>query len=343
MRVVQASSAEIFGAARPLARRTRTTPVRPVNPYGAAKAFAHHMVGVYRHRGLHAVSRDPLQPRVAAPAGPVRHPQDHLGGRRDRRGPRRRLALGNLDARRDWGWAPDYVDAMVLGRARRRRRATTSSRPASATRSRDFVAAAFARAGIDDWEPVRRRSTRSSCGPADPTELVGDATPGADACSAGHRPSSSTRSSAAWSTPTSRTDISSSARAYLCRGADGGQRQDLLAVSGGTGTWEISGWPRPHVVLAVAEQLLVQLLARAQAGVDDLDRRSPACVDQPLGHVGDAHRLAHVEHQRLAVAADGAGLDHELHRLLDGHEVAGDVGVGDGDRAAARRSGPGTR
>ena len=66
-------------------------------------------------------------------------------------------------------------------------------------------------------------------------------------------------------------------------------------------------------------------------------------LDQPLGDVGDAHRLAHVEHERLAVAADGAGLDDQLHGFLDGHEVAGDVGVGDGDRAARLDLGRGTR
>src|SRR6188472_3808564 len=55
VRFVQASSAEIFGLPD-RSPQDEDTPIRPVNPYGAAKAFAHLMVEVYRHRGLHAVS-----------------------------------------------------------------------------------------------------------------------------------------------------------------------------------------------------------------------------------------------------------------------------------------------
>src|SRR3954466_409174 len=55
VRFVQASSAEIFGLPD-RSPQDEQTPVRPVNPYGAAKAFAHLMVEVYRHRGLPAVS-----------------------------------------------------------------------------------------------------------------------------------------------------------------------------------------------------------------------------------------------------------------------------------------------
>ena len=52
------------------------------------------------------------------------------------------------------------------------------------------------------------------------------------------------------------------------------------------------------------------------------------------GDVGDAHGIAHVEHEHLAVLADRAGLDDELHGLLDGHEVARHVGIGHGQRLA---------
>jgi GDPmannose 4,6-dehydratase len=83
------------------------------------------------------------------------------------------LVLGNLDARRDWGWAPDYVDAMV-----RAARATAADDYVVATgegRSvRDFAAAAFARAGITDWEPLLV-SDPALYRPADATELTGDA------------------------------------------------------------------------------------------------------------------------------------------------------------------------
>ena len=64
------------------------------------------------------------------------------------------------------------------------------------------------------------------------------------------------------------------------------------------------------------EELLVQLLAGAQAGVHDLGPACPDCSIELPGDVGDAHRLAHVEHERLAGLADRGGLDDQLHGLL---------------------------
>jgi hypothetical protein len=92
---------------------------------------------------------------------------------------------------------------------------------------------------------------------------------------------------------------------------------------------------RPHVALPRAEQLLVQLLAGRESGVDDVAWPG-RLLDHLPGHLGDPHRLAHLQHERLAVAADRRRLDDELHRLLDGHEVPGDVRVGHRDRAAGR-------
>ena len=90
--------------------------------------------------------------------------------------------------------------------------------------------------------------------------------------------------------------------------------------------------------LRVEEQLLVQLLARARAGEADLDVAAHLEAGQPDeigGEIEDPDRLAHVEHEHLAALADRAGLQHELHRLRDGHEVAAHLGVGDRHRAAA--------
>ncbi len=172
VRLVQASSAEIFGQPDH-APQDEGTPLRPVNPYGAAKAYAHLMVDVYRRRDLHAVSailynhESPRRPpefvtrKITSTVAAIAH------GRADR------LALGNLDARRDWGWAPDYVDAMV--RAVRADVARDYVVATGVSRSvRDFVAAAFARAGIGDWEPLVSVDPEF-VRPADPTELVGDA------------------------------------------------------------------------------------------------------------------------------------------------------------------------
>ena len=173
VRFVQASSAEIFGEPD-RTPQDEATPLRPVNPYGAAKAYAHLMVDVYRGRGLHAVSailynhESPRRPEQFVTRKITSTVAAIAQGRADS------LVLGNLDARRDWGWAPDYVDAMV--------RAARAVAPADyvvatgVSRSvRDFVAAAFERAGISDWEglvTVDQQFVR----PADPTDLRGDAT-----------------------------------------------------------------------------------------------------------------------------------------------------------------------
>ena len=169
---MQASSAEIFGL--PLqSPQSDSTPVAPASPYGAAKAFAHHLVGVYRVRGLHAAScilynhESPRRPpqfvtrKITRSAALIAAGQQHS------------LELGNLDVRRDWGWAPDYVDAMV--RAIRYPDphdfiiATGESHSVA-----DFVAAAFRHAGLGNWRnyvSVDERLAR----PVDAAELVGDA------------------------------------------------------------------------------------------------------------------------------------------------------------------------
>ncbi|GAA4740348.1 GDP-mannose 4,6-dehydratase [Nocardioides endophyticus] len=172
VRFVQASSAEIFGEPD-RSPQDETTTVRPINPYGAAKAFAHLSAHVYRQRGLHAV-------------GVILY--NHESPRRQRhfvtrkitaavaeiaRGRAERFTLGNLDARRDWGWAPDYVDAMV--RAARADDATDFVVATGISHSvRDFVAAACSHAGVSDWED-RIEVDAALVRPADATELVGDA------------------------------------------------------------------------------------------------------------------------------------------------------------------------
>ena len=169
---VQASSAEIFGQAAQVPQ-DESTPVRPLSPYGAAKAFAHHLVGVYRARGLHASScvlynhESPRRPETFVTRKVT------AGVARIARGMQQELVMGNLDARRDWGWAPDYVAAMVLAA-----RAGTPDDYVIATgvsnSVRDFVAAAFQAAGIEDWSRLVTLDPRFAR-PADASELVGNA------------------------------------------------------------------------------------------------------------------------------------------------------------------------
>ena len=172
VRFVQAASAEIFGepAESP---QTEATRVAPVNPYGAAKAFAHLSAGVFRQRDLHVSSL--VLYNHESPRRPERFVTRKITSTvaAIARGEAEELVLGNIDARRDWGWAPDYVDAMV--------RAARAEEPADyvvatgrAHSVRDFVAAAFAAAGVGDWEPLVRQDA-AFFRPVDPTELVGDA------------------------------------------------------------------------------------------------------------------------------------------------------------------------
>ena len=172
MRFVQASSAEIFGepARSP---QDESTPIAPVNPYGAAKAEVHAAVGVRRHAGLHATSL--ILYNHESPRRPARFVTRKITSTvaAIARGDADSLVLGNLDARRDWGWAPDFVDAMI-----RAARADAADDYVVATGEshsvRDFVAAAFARAGIADWEPLVSTDP-AFVRPVDATELVGDA------------------------------------------------------------------------------------------------------------------------------------------------------------------------
>ena len=130
--------------------------------------------------------RHPVQPRVAPPRYPVRHAQDHA-----RRGPefvtrkisravarislglQESISLGNLDAKRDWGFAGDYVDAMW-----RMVQAPAGDDYVVATGEthaiREFLDIAFARVGIDDWSKLVVVDPRFFR-PAEVDLLIGDA------------------------------------------------------------------------------------------------------------------------------------------------------------------------
>jgi GDPmannose 4,6-dehydratase len=170
VRFVQASSAEVFGNAT-VAPQDERTPLAPSSPYGVAKVFAHQLVGLYRGQGLHAVSlilynhESPRRP-LSFVTRKITHTVARIA-----QGLEDVLVLGNLEARRDWGWAPDYVDAMV--RAARHETADDYVVATGEAHSvEEFALAAFARAGIEPRIEVDAALSR----PGDPALLVGDAT-----------------------------------------------------------------------------------------------------------------------------------------------------------------------
>jgi GDPmannose 4,6-dehydratase len=114
IRFYQASSSEIFG--EPLqSPQNEETPLSPLTPYGVAKAYAHFIARSYRHRyGLHTsagILYNQESPRRTIEFVPrkVAHAAAAIS-----LGQEGELWLGDLDSRRDWGYAPDYVRAMWL-------------------------------------------------------------------------------------------------------------------------------------------------------------------------------------------------------------------------------------
>ena len=114
IRFYQASSSEVFGRTQaPL--QDESTAFHPRSPYGVAKAFGHWLTVNYREsHGLHASSgilfnhESPLRGQEFVTR------KISLGVARVKRGSQKTLRLGNLEARRDWGYAEDYVEAIWL-------------------------------------------------------------------------------------------------------------------------------------------------------------------------------------------------------------------------------------
>ncbi|MCB9676785.1 MAG: GDP-mannose 4,6-dehydratase [Alphaproteobacteria bacterium] len=170
-RFYQASTSEMFGAAEgPI---SEDTPFHPRNPYGAAKVYAFHLCRMYREAyGMH-VSNGILFNHESERRGEAfvtRKITRAVG--RIVAGTQSRLALGNLDARRDWGHAADYVDAMwrMLQRPEGGDYVVATGVSHAV---RDFCERAFAAAGLDwrehvDIDPRFQR-------PMDIPDLVGDA------------------------------------------------------------------------------------------------------------------------------------------------------------------------
>jgi GDPmannose 4,6-dehydratase len=150
IRYYSASSSECFGVT-PESGAVETTAFAPRSPYSIAKASAHWIVANYREAyGLQACSgllfnhESPLRParyvtqKIVRGAVAIAHRREE------------KLTLGNLDVARDWGWAPEFVEAMwlMLQQPSPQDLVIATGRPATL---REFTARAFTRVGLD-WE-----------------------------------------------------------------------------------------------------------------------------------------------------------------------------------------------
>ena len=152
-RIYQAGSSEMFGKVREIPQ-TETTPFYPRSPYAAAKVYAHWLAVNYREAyGMYVCNGILFNHESPRRGENFVTRKITLGVAAIKLGLRSALALGNLEAKRDWGFAGDYVQAMWM--------MLQQDLPddfviaTGETRSvREFCAAAFAHAGLDYQEHV---------------------------------------------------------------------------------------------------------------------------------------------------------------------------------------------
>jgi len=153
-RFYQASSSEMFGQVRETPQ-TEKTPFHPRSPYGCSKAYAYWITVNYRESyGLYACSGILFNHESPRRGLEFVTRKVTNGVARIKLGLARELRLGNLDARRDWGYAGDYVDAMW--RMLQQPEADDYVVGTGETHSvREFAELAFAHVGLDWQEFVR--------------------------------------------------------------------------------------------------------------------------------------------------------------------------------------------
>ena len=172
IRFYQASSSEMFGKVREVPQN-ETTPFYPRSPYGVAKVYGHFITVNYRESyGLFAVSG--ILFNHESPRRGLEFVTRKItdGVARIKLGLADELRLGNLDAKRDWGFAGDYVEAMwlMLQQDEPDDYVIATGEEHSV---REFVEIAFAHAGLDPEQHVDDRP--EFLRPAEVDHLVGDA------------------------------------------------------------------------------------------------------------------------------------------------------------------------
>ncbi len=172
-RFYQASSSEMFGKVRETPQ-TELTPFYPRSPYGCAKVYGHDITVNYRESyGLFACSGILFNHESERRGLEFVTRKITNAAARIKLGLQTELSLGNLEPRRDWGYAGDYVEAMWL--------MLQQDEPddyvvatGETHQVREFVEKAFHRAGLEDWEQYVKIDPRFFR-PAEVDLLVGDA------------------------------------------------------------------------------------------------------------------------------------------------------------------------
>ncbi|WP_419828357.1 GDP-mannose 4,6-dehydratase [Methylobacterium sp.] len=151
IRYYQASSAEMFGRVQAVPQ-DETTPFYPRSPYGVSKLFAHWMTINYRESyGIFASSGILFNHESPLRGSEFVTRKITLAAARIKLGHQTILRLGNLDAKRDWGYAKDYVEGMRL-MLQAEQPDTFVLATNQTTSVRDFVSLSFAAVGVDlEW------------------------------------------------------------------------------------------------------------------------------------------------------------------------------------------------
>jgi GDPmannose 4,6-dehydratase len=173
-RFLNAASAEIFGAPAQVPQ-SEETPVAPITPYGAGKAVAHFLTGAFRRQyGLHASSAILYNHESERRSAEFLTRKVSRGAAAISLGLEHELHLGDLTARRDWGYAPDYVRAMwLMLQVEEPDDYVVATGEAHSVE--EFVATAFEHVGLD-WREYVKRDESLVRGAADSPALVGDPT-----------------------------------------------------------------------------------------------------------------------------------------------------------------------
>lgn len=151
----QASSSEMFGVPGVPAPYNENTPMIPQSPYGVAKLAAYHLTRQYREGyGLFATTGILFNHESPRRGGTFVTKKISQAVARIKNGMQESLVLGNLDAKRDWGWSPEFVEAIYLIMQQEKPGVFVVATGETHT-IREFVEEAFSYVGLDSKDYVR--------------------------------------------------------------------------------------------------------------------------------------------------------------------------------------------